>query len=206
MNWEDNRDDHPVGERELDRMHEKQIVARAGRWSYGVLVGVSLLIAVVVFSTPDSFGDERPLGVNLLIALVLGPLCAWMVTAIVGDTVLIPLARRLTPRRSPQAKVDPYGPAHQALRAAWKDVIRDHGATCMERECIMRSRQIPAGAPWDAWDLAHDHERGPHDYLGPSHKICNQAEALRRGVTWPGAPALEDLLERAAADEVDRDI
>ena len=93
---------------------------------------------------------------------------------------------------------DRYGAAHQNLRAAWKDIVRLQGAQCMERECLMSSRRIEAGASWDSWDLAHDHEKGgQHDYLGPAHKLCNQAEALRRGVTWEGAPSLSDLLERA---------
>lgn len=92
-----------------------------------------------------------------------------------------------------------YGEAHRALRAAWKDIIRLRGAECMEHECLMPSRGIEAGASWDSWDLAHDHERGgKFDYLGPAHRICNQAEALRRGVTWEGAPSLPDLLDQAS--------
>ena len=99
-----------------------------------------------------------------------------------------------TPRRE-----EKYGDAHKALRAAWKDIIMMRGADCMERDCLMPSRAIPAGAAWDAWDLAHDHQSAElHSYLGPAHKVCNQAEALRRGVTWPGAPSLTDLLAAVA--------
>ncbi|MFC5179426.1 hypothetical protein [Nocardioides taihuensis] len=94
---------------------------------------------------------------------------------------------------------DRYGEAHKKLRAAWKDIIRLHGAECLEHDCLMPSRRIEAGAAWDTWDLAHDHSTGGrYDYLGPAHKLCNQAEALRRGVTWDGAPRLEDLLAESA--------
>lgn len=119
-------------------------------------------------------------------------------------------AEAAVPRRPEQvgrltSADDRYGLAHQNLRAAWKDIIRAHGAECMERECLMPSRRIEAGASWDSWDLAHDHDKGGrHDYLGPAHKICNQAEALRRGVTWDGAPSLPELLDRARSSTPER--
>lgn len=88
-----------------------------------------------------------------------------------------------------------YGEAHKALRAAWKGIIKSHGTECMEVVCILPSRRIEAGSSWDSWDLAHDHASGGvNDYLGPAHKVCNQAEALRRGVTWVGAPTLAELI------------
>lgn len=91
---------------------------------------------------------------------------------------------------------DRYGEAHTALREAWKGILREHGADCMEAVCIMPARRITAGSPGDAWDLAHDHTKGgAHHYLGPAHKECNQAEALARGVTWEDAPSLETLLK-----------
>lgn len=105
-------------------------------------------------------------------------------------------AARLQPR--PTTRDHRYGEAHIALSAAWKEIIRLHGAECRDDVCILPSRRIKKGAAWDAWDLAHDHKRGGvHDYLGPAHKVCNQAEALRRGVTWDGAPSLTDLIHNA---------
>lgn len=107
---------------------------------------------------------------------------------------------------------DRYGVAHQNLRAAWKDIIRLNGADCMERVCLMPSRRIEVGASWDSWDLAHDHQKsGRHEYLGPAHKVCNQAEALHRGVTWEGAPLLSDLLDQSGtpdpwADDADIEV
>ncbi|GAA1142595.1 hypothetical protein GCM10009583_10640 [Ornithinicoccus hortensis] len=71
----------------------------------------------------------------------------------------------------------------------------------METICVMPSRRIEAGSPGRAWDLAHDHTKGgTHDYLGPAHKECNQAEALGRGVSWEGAPSLRDLLASVGYD------
>lgn len=93
-----------------------------------------------------------------------------------------------------------YGASHKALREAWKEIIQQKEVECREHECIMPSRSIAQSAPWDAWDLAHDHERGGDFYVGPAHKKCNQAEALRRGVTWEGAPDLATLLLSAGSD------
>lgn len=80
--------------------------------------------------------------------------------------------------------VDRYGDEHAAERAKYVDTIRLHGGDCMERICVMPSRQIAPGANWH---LAHDHvSGGAHDYLGPAHPECNEAEARGRGVTWAG--------------------
>ncbi|QYJ03324.1 hypothetical protein KUV85_13430 [Nocardioides panacisoli] len=92
---------------------------------------------------------------------------------------------------------EPYGEHHWELRSEYAAIIRSHGGYCVERVCIMATRRIERGAPWH---LAHDHDRGgSRDYLGPAHPECNQAEALRRGVTWDGAPSLSELLESVRA-------
>lgn len=71
-----------------------------------------------------------------------------------------------------------YGQRHQELREHWAGIIREHGATCSERVCVMPTRRIAPGA-W--FDLAHDHQAGgDRDYLGPAHPDCNRAEAERR--------------------------
>lgn len=86
-----------------------------------------------------------------------------------------------------------YGERHQQLRAHWAEIIRDHGATCSEPNCIMPSRRIEPGA---YFHLSHDHRAGgDSDYLGPSHPECNEAEARARGVVWAdderGEPAID---------------
>lgn len=99
----------------------------------------------------------------------------------------------LPPTRSAGQRSAPerYGEAHQTEGLKYADTIRRHGGVCMEPVCVMPTRRIDSGA---FWHLAHDHARGgAHDYLGPAHPECNQAEALRRGVTWDGAPDLADL-------------
>lgn len=86
-----------------------------------------------------------------------------------------------------------YGVEHLTERTKYVDLIRQHGGECQEKVCIMPTRWIARGAPWD---LAHDHARGGRDdYLGPAHPECNQYEALLRGVTWPGSPTAEQLLD-----------
>lgn len=98
-------------------------------------------------------------------------------------------------RRSWADATNHYGDEHQALRAAWKDVIRAGGAECRETICVMPSRRIDKGAPSLSWHLAHDHTKGgAFDYLGPAHAQCNEAESLARGNTWEGAPSLAELL------------
>ena len=95
-----------------------------------------------------------------------------------------PTYRRSGPREPFVPWVDRYGEEHQALRAQIAEKIRQRGGTCMERICVMPSRRIE---PTAYWHLAHDHESGgAHDYLGPSHPECNEAEARGRGVTWAG--------------------
>jgi hypothetical protein len=94
-------------------------------------------------------------------------------------------------RRGPwQPRVDRYGDEHVAERAKYAETIRLHGGVCMERICVMPSRRIAPGA---YWHLAHDHQSpGAHDYLGPAHPECNEAEARSRGVTWLGMDGRPD--------------
>ncbi|MBF4770278.1 hypothetical protein ISU10_21085 [Nocardioides agariphilus] len=83
---------------------------------------------------------------------------------------------------------------HRALRKEWDAKIRAAGGgECAERVCIMPTRRIE---PNSDWHLAHDHTKGPDDYLGPAHAECNVNEALERGHVWPTAPTKEEMLER----------
>lgn len=197
----------PARRAQADQAQRAAAIANRQTWIFWIVM--SGVIAVVCFSTNDSWGNERPLGVNLLLALVVGPLAAGVVAAIVGDAIIGPLARRNTPMRPVGDFAERYGERHRAERAWWAERIRHHGGVCAEDVCVLPSRRIERGA---FWHLAHDHARGgAHDYLGPAHPECNQAEALRRGVTWKGAPSLSELTNQAragsdpAADDVESD-
>lgn len=107
-----------------------------------------------------------------------------------------PGSRKTSAHESWAKASDRYGDAHKALREAWKPIIRLSGTDCTEGICIFPTRRIQAGASGSTWELAHDHAKGgAYDYVGPAHRECNQAEALARGVSWPGAPALSDILD-----------
>lgn len=121
---------------------------------------------------------------------------------------LVRLAKRVTRGKRPgSAWVDYYGERHQLERAKYAAAIKEHGGICMERECIMPSRRIEAGA---FWHLAHDHAAGgAHSYLGPAHPECNEHEARQRGVTWAGmddAPPDRTPAPEVAPVEVEPDV
>jgi hypothetical protein len=65
---------------------------------------------------------------------------------------------------------------HREERKKWARIIADGHGWCAEVVCLMPSRFIAPGAPWD---LAHD-VTGTW-YLGPSHRTCNRSEAASRG-------------------------
>ena len=76
-----------------------------------------------------------------------------------------------------------YGDHHQAERLKYAETLQEHGGQCVERLCVMESRRIEPSAPWQ---LAHDHKRGPRDYLGPAHPESNEFEAHMRWVFLNG--------------------
>jgi hypothetical protein len=65
---------------------------------------------------------------------------------------------------------------HRELRKQWACVIAAGGGWCAEAVCLMPSRFIAPGEPWD---LAHD-ATGTW-YLGASHPACNRSEGASRG-------------------------
>jgi hypothetical protein len=67
-----------------------------------------------------------------------------------------------------------YGARHQAERARWRPIVDRGDAWCAEVVCLLASRWIRPGTPWD---LAHDRNTG--GYLGPAHRRCNRAEGAR---------------------------
>lgn len=65
---------------------------------------------------------------------------------------------------------------HRNARAAAKPTVDAGQAYCAEIVCLMRSRWIKPGTPWD---MAHDRLHG--GYHGPAHAKCNRAEGGRYG-------------------------
>jgi hypothetical protein len=63
-----------------------------------------------------------------------------------------------------------------ATRKRLAPIVEAGQAFCSEPRCLMRSRWIPPGTPWD---LSHD--TTGQVILGPSHRRCNRAEAATRG-------------------------
>lgn len=74
--------------------------------------------------------------------------------------------------------------AHKRERRRWAPVVTSGNGWCAERICLMPTRWLDPGQPWD---LAHDHQHG--GYLGPAHPRCNRAEGAARGnrARRPGA-------------------
>lgn len=206
--WQTDPDEAAYRADRQRRDQERRASAIANRATWLTWAALAGVFAVVVFSTDDAWGEPRGLGANSFIAFILGPGAAGVVAAIIGDALIGPVARRKTMPRPltdfASTETDPklsdkcttrtaksrweerYGERHQVERAKYADTIRSYGGLCMEKVCVMPSRRIEAGA---FWHLAHDHERGgPHDYLGPAHPECNEAEARARGVTWDEEP------------------
>ena len=67
-------------------------------------------------------------------------------------------------------------PRHRAERKKWARVVASGEAWCCEPVCLMPSRWIAPGTPWD---VAHD--TSGSQYLGPSHRACNRSEGATRG-------------------------
>ncbi|WP_375000068.1 hypothetical protein [Aeromicrobium sp. CTD01-1L150] len=95
-----------------------------------------------------------------------------------------------------------YGEPHQMERAKYEPALRAHGGQCMETICVSESRHISPGAPWH---LAHDHTRGPRDYLGPAHPECNEFESALRGITWEGTHFLTPVEVREICSRLGQD-
>lgn len=67
-----------------------------------------------------------------------------------------------------------YRGVHQQTREAWRPIVESGQAQCAEPICLMATRWIPPGSPWD---LAHDRAAG--GYRGPAHARCNRSEGAR---------------------------
>jgi hypothetical protein len=93
-----------------------------------------------------------------------------------------------------------YGHLHKQERERWRPVVEAGNARCAELICLLPTRTINPGAPWD---LAHNRQTGA--YRGPAHRRCNRAEgarhkeALRQGratITRPDQPAAREWHSR----------
>lgn len=64
-----------------------------------------------------------------------------------------------------------YGWQHQRERARWARIVeQDGGAECLADECLMPSRWISSGEPWDL-----GHHPGQRGWRGPEHVKCNRS-------------------------------
>lgn len=75
-----------------------------------------------------------------------------------------------------------YGGDFQRQRAQWRPVVDSGGAFCHAAICLMASRHITPGTPWD---LGHTPDRSR--ITGPEHRRCNRSEGARRGNRMRGA-------------------
>ena len=101
---------------------------------------------------------------------------------------------RSTPALSTAARG--YGSRHRRLRQLYARMVAVGRAQCSEVVCLMPTRWIQPGTPWD---LAHGPTRDT--YLGPAHAACNRSEGATRGnrtrATTPGVTILARIRSRA---------
>lgn len=69
-----------------------------------------------------------------------------------------------------------YGQQHRRERARWAPIVAAGHASCCQPVCLMPSRAITPGTPWD---LAHDPTRTR--WLGPAHRRCNRRDGMLNG-------------------------
>jgi hypothetical protein len=79
------------------------------------------------------------------------------------------VATRKRNARAPRAARG-YGKRHDQVRKMYEPVIAAGNGWCAETSCLMPTRYISPGEPWD---LAHNEDRT--GYKGPAHRRCNRA-------------------------------
>ena len=67
-----------------------------------------------------------------------------------------------------------YGASHQKLRTQWAPLVDAGRADCHAATCLLPSRHIQPGTPWD---LGHTPARD--GWTGPEHRKCNRADGNR---------------------------
>jgi len=85
---------------------------------------------------------------------------------------------------------------HQRARAAMAPAVAAGEAYCTQPRCLMRSRWIRPGSPWDA---AHNRRTG--GYYGPAHRKCNRSEGATFGNRLRGARRRSVLTSQPAPTE-----
>ena len=68
-----------------------------------------------------------------------------------------------------------YGWTHQQVRARWVPIVAAGQGYCHAVICLMTTRWIPPGTPWD---LGHDSARTT--WTGPEHRKCNRSAGARK--------------------------
>jgi hypothetical protein len=63
-----------------------------------------------------------------------------------------------------------YDAQHDALRRAWAPKVQRGGVHCHAKQCLMPTRLILLGQPWD---LGHTDDRTA--WTGPEHQPCNRS-------------------------------
>lgn len=84
-----------------------------------------------------------------------------------------------------------YGPSHKQKRDELRPLVESGQAYCTEPACLMQTRWIQPGSPWD---LAHGDTRDT--YRGPAHARCNRSEGATRGNQTRGNPRPRPALRR----------
>lgn len=84
-----------------------------------------------------------------------------------------------------------YGGNHPRLRQLYAPSVAAGRARCAEPICLMPTRWIQPGTPWD---LAHGPTRDT--YRGPAHARCNRSEGATRGNLTRGTTPGMTLLTR----------
>lgn len=67
-----------------------------------------------------------------------------------------------------------YSGEHAKLRERWRPAVDAGQAYCQQPRCVMPTRWIPPGTPWD---LGHNDSRT--GWIGPCHAKCNRAAGNR---------------------------
>jgi hypothetical protein len=95
-------------------------------------------------------------------------------------------ARRWRPRRQAARRPRPsradlageYGHQHRQMRERWRPAVDAGHATCHRTVCLMPTRHIQPGTPWDL-----DHTDDRTAWTGPAHRRCNRAAGARTANT-----------------------
>lgn len=85
-----------------------------------------------------------------------------------------PRAKAIRRRPSRADLAGEYGHQHRQERERWRPVVDAGQAQCQRPVCLMPTRWIQPGTPWD---LGHTDDRT--GYTGPEHRRCNRAAGAR---------------------------